>query len=102
MKIKLEDTVRMMDSFDYKERFRAEYYQLVIRHKKLSKMLVDWDAGNLHFIPTCPRSIYDLQLRAMKDYITILEARACIEGVLLVLVEDEDEDEEDEEGIKNE
>lgn len=32
---------------------------------------------------TCPMSIYDIQLRAMRDYLTILEARAAIEGVEL-------------------
>lgn len=39
--------------------------------------------GTLEFKPTCPMSIYDIQLRAMRDYLTILEARATIEGVEL-------------------
>ena len=49
----LNDTVTMMDSADYKERFRAEYYQLVIRYKKLLAMLDKWDTGELNFEPTC-------------------------------------------------
>lgn len=35
----LKDTVEMMNSSDYKERFRAEYQQVVIRYKKLRDML---------------------------------------------------------------
>lgn len=31
----LRDTVEMMNSGDYKERFKAEYYQVVIRYQKL-------------------------------------------------------------------
>ena len=33
--MKLKDTVEMMNSNDYKERFKAEYYQLVTRYKGL-------------------------------------------------------------------
>lgn len=37
--MKLIDTVEMMNSENYKERFRAEYFQLVIRINGLSNML---------------------------------------------------------------
>lgn len=80
---KLVDTVEMMQSAEYKERFKAEYYQVLIRYQSLVGIVEAWDKDTLDFIPTCPRSIYDLQLRAMKDYIAILEARAVIEGVQL-------------------
>lgn len=80
---KLVDTVEMMQSAEYKERFKAEYYQVLIRYQSLVGIVEAWDKGTLDFTPTCPRSIYDLQLRAMKDYIAILEARAVIEGVQL-------------------
>ena len=33
--MELRDTVDMMNSEDYKERFKAEYYQTVIRYGKL-------------------------------------------------------------------
>ena len=71
----------MMTSEDYKERFIAEYCQVKIRYGKLKYMLEKWDDGTLGFIPTCPRSTYDLQIAAMKDYIAILEARAIMEGI---------------------
>ena len=44
-------------------------------------MLDRWDEGNLNFTPTCPRSTYNMQIRAMADYIAVLEARAIMEGV---------------------
>ena len=44
-------------------------------------MLERWANGILDFIPACPRSTYDLQIAAMKDYIAILEARAIMEGI---------------------
>ena len=79
--MELRDTVDMMNSEDYKERFRAEYCQTVIRYEKLKNMLDRWDDGKLNFVPTCPRSTYNMQIRAMADYIAVLEARAVMEGV---------------------
>lgn len=79
----LKDTVEMMNSADYKERFKAEYQQVAIRYKKLAAMLEKWDNGELNFTPTCPRSTYNIQIRAMTDYIAVLEARAVMEGVEL-------------------
>ena len=79
--MKLVDTVEMMNSSDYKERFKAEYAQLVIRYYGLRNMLEKWDNGTLDFEPTCPRSIYNLQIKAMTDYIAVLEARAVMENV---------------------
>lgn len=64
-------------------RFRAEYEQLRIRVEKLKAMLNKWDAGALPFTPTCPRSTYTIQIRAMADYMAILEARAVMEGISL-------------------
>lgn len=79
----LKDTVDGMLSSDYKERFKAEYYQLKIRFDKLDAMVEKWDNNELNFVPTCPREIYTRQLSAMKDYIMILEERAKLENVEL-------------------
>ena len=80
---KLSQTVDMMTSSDYKERFKAEYAQVVIRYKKLKNMLDKWDKNELTFTPTCPRSTYNIQIKAMTDYIAILEARAVMENIIL-------------------
>ena len=81
--MELRETVEMMNSADYKERFKAEYYQVVIRYEKLKAMLEKWDDGELNFSPTCPRSTYNMQVTAMTDYIAVLEARAVMEGIEL-------------------
>ncbi len=85
--MQLIDTVKMMNSEDYKERFRAEYLQVVIRYKKLKAMLSKWDNKILNFEPVCPRSTYNMQIKAMEDYIAVLEARAVMEDIELEDVE---------------
>lgn len=79
----LKETAEMMCSPDYKERFKAEFYQLETRYRKLEDMVERWVNGKLFFIPTCPLQTYDLQLRAMRDYLSILVIRAKIEGIEL-------------------
>lgn len=79
--MELKDTITMMQSADYKERFKAEYQQVVIRYQKLNDMLKKWDNGELNFQPTCPRSTYNMQIKAMTDYIAVLEARAVMERI---------------------
>lgn len=79
----LSDTVSLMNSTDYKERFKAEHMQVCIRYEKLKAMLDKWDTGKLNFTPTCPRGVYNFQIRAMADYIASLEARAAIENIEL-------------------
>lgn len=77
----LNDTIDGMVSNDYKERFIAEYQQLVIRYNSLKKMLENWDGNKLSFVPICPRSTYNMQIKAMADYIEVLEARAVMENI---------------------
>ena len=77
----LEDSIDLMKSKDYKDRFKAEYYQVFVRFVKLKAMIENWDKDELDFEPTCPRSTYDMQLKAMKDYISVLEARAVMENI---------------------
>lgn len=81
--MELENTIDMMMSTDYKERFKAEYYQVKIRAEKLAAMLKKWDSGDLDFNPTCPRELYNDQISAMNQYLEVLEARAELEGVSL-------------------
>lgn len=77
----LEDTVELMLSDDYKDRFLAEFRQLKIRYEKLRAMLSKWDDGDLDFEPTCPRDIYDKQIEGMEIYLDVLADRAEIEGI---------------------
>lgn len=84
--LKMERANTLAMSTDYKDRFVGEYMQLKIRTEKLEAMLAKWDAGTLEFTPTCMRSIYNGQIRAMKDYLMFLEVRAAIEDIDLVAI----------------
>ena len=77
----LIDTVSLMTSDDYADRFKAEYYQLKIRYEKLRDMVDNWDS--LDFQPTCNKGIYRDQLFAMKAYLDILLYRADKENIVL-------------------
>ena len=79
----LNDTVELMTSEDYKERFKAEYLQLKIWVEGLRKMLIKWDAGKLYFTPPCLRATYLTQKRYMEEYLNQLEVRAEIEEIEL-------------------
>jgi hypothetical protein len=81
--MKLSETVEMMNSTDYKERFKAEYYQLKIRVNGLKAMLDKLDSEELGFTPTCPREIYNEQMDYMMNYMTLLENRAYLEKIEL-------------------
>ena len=84
--IELKDTVAMMGSADYKERFVAEYAQLKIRYKKLYAVLEKYAGDKLDFKPTCPIEILYEQLDHMEAYLSVLETRAKYEGIELPAV----------------
>lgn len=79
----LKDTVELMTSSDYRERFLGEYYQNKIRLNKLQIMVDKWDRGELKFTPTCPRETYEFQLSYMRKLDAILIMRAKMEGISL-------------------
>lgn len=81
--MELKDTIEMMNSPDYKERFKAEYYQTKIRYEKLHQMCVKYEAGTLDFTPTCSLGLFKAQKAAMGQYLYCLEIRAEIEGIKL-------------------
>lgn len=81
--MELKDTIELMTSEDYKERFKAEYLQLKIRVEGLRKMLIKLDAGKLDFTPSYPRAVLLTQKRYMEEYLNQLEVRAEIEEIKL-------------------
>lgn len=81
--MELKDTIEIMTSEDYRERFKAEYYQLKIREHRLLTMLEKYERGELNFEPTCPVSVLWEQHEIMNSYLVILEKRAGIEGIEL-------------------
>lgn len=81
--MELKDTIEMMASNDYKERFKAEYWQLKIRIEKLETMLTKYLAGTLPFKPACSYGVLAQQLHEMQGYLVALGERALVEGIKL-------------------
>ena len=81
--MELKKTIEMMNSADYKERFKAEFYQLKIRICKLDNMVSKYKLGELPFEPTTPILILKNQKSFMGQYLNQLEIRAEIEQIPL-------------------
>ena len=81
--MELSETVGLMQSADFKERFKAEYYQAKIRYERLFKMLVNYEAGKLDFEPKCGIDLLKQQLAIMVMYLAILRKRAAMERIEL-------------------
>ncbi len=90
--MELKNTVEMMNSDDYKERFKAEYYQTKIRYEKLKKFntkieaarKMAYDIGKYKCpMPPhdCPDDLLREQQSIMGNYLHLLEVRAAIEGI---------------------
>lgn len=81
--MELKDTVELMNSQDYKERFKAEYWQLKIRYQKLHNIVIKYEAKTLDFTPTCDLDLLKHQMILMEQLLYVLEVRAEIEKVNL-------------------
>lgn len=90
--MELRETVEMMNSADYKERFKAEYYQTKIRYEKLKTFNTKIEAAdrtiyqhNKVEMPKhdCPDELLRQQQSVMGEYLHLLEVRAVIEGIEL-------------------
>lgn len=79
--MELKDTVELMNSADYKDRFKAEYWQNQLRYEKLHDMVIKYEAGTLNFTPTCDIELLKKQKSHMGQYLYYLELRAEIEGI---------------------
>lgn len=74
--MELKDTVKGMLSEDYKERFKAEYKQLVIRSRKLKNIIEDYKNGKLKIELSCPIDVLEDQYKIMVLYTGLLVKRA--------------------------
>lgn len=81
--MELNETIELMNSTDYKERFLAEYLQAKIRYDKLDAMTVKYEAGTLAFTPDCSLELLKEQKKHMGNYIRCLKIRAEIESINL-------------------
>lgn len=85
--MELKETVELMNSVDYKDRFIAEYNQTKIRYEKLknfcNKIEVEEMLGKEVTKHDCPLELLIEQQRYMRLYLSVLEKRALIENVVL-------------------
>lgn len=92
--VEFKDTIELMQSEDYKARFKAEYYQTKIRYERLKAFNTKIEAANAvkYAMSTvtlreprhdCPETLLREQQTVMGNYLHILEVRAEIEGVEL-------------------
>lgn len=86
--MELRETVELMNSADYKERFKAEYYQTKIRYKKLKEYNNKIEAAMTDYrlnMPKhdCPDWMLKNQQQVMGEYLHLLEVRAVIENIEL-------------------
>ncbi len=85
--MELKETVELMNSDDYKERFVAEYHQVKIRYEKLknfcNKIEVETMLGKEVTKHDCPLELLREQQKYMGLYLSVLEKRALIENVVL-------------------
>lgn len=90
--MELKDTIELMNSPDYKERFKAEYYQTKLRYEKLKAFNAKIEAARSTAytktkvtmpVHDCPDELLREQQSVMGNYLHILELRAIIEGVEL-------------------
>lgn len=85
--MELKETVELMNSVDYKDRFIAEYHQVKIRYEKLknfcNKIEVETMLGKEVTKHDCPLELLIEQQKYMGLYLSILEKRALIENIVL-------------------
>ena len=84
--MELKDTVELMTSEDWKDRFIAEYLQTKIRYKKLHRMIIKREAGKHGFDTPIPLDSWKEQARHMGKYLYELEKQAEIHGIELPIV----------------
>lgn len=80
--MKLNETVNRMLSDDYKERFIAEYEQVIIRCRSLKNMIDAYREDRLDFTPDSPIELLEEQYNYMTLYAGTLVKRAKLyEGI---------------------
>jgi hypothetical protein len=84
--VTLSDTVALMNSADYRDRFVAEYIQTAIRHEKLRAFVTRIESAEIWCTADkpehdCPLAILHEQQGAMGRYLHLLEVRAVMEDI---------------------
>ena len=81
--MELKDTIELMTSDDWKDRFIAEYLQTKIRYEKLHRLIVKREVGKHGFATPIPLESWKEQAKHMGLYLFELEKQAVIHGIEL-------------------
>ena len=84
--MQLKDTIELMTSDNWKDRFVAEYLQTKIRYEKLHKMIVKRETGVMPFETPIPLKSWETQIWHMGQYLHELEKQASLHGIELPIV----------------
>lgn len=79
----LKDTIELMQSDKYEDRLKAEFFQLLIRIRKLSDYLVDLESGAKSVRYENQKLLLATQYGFMCAYVRTLQDRADEEGIEL-------------------
>ena len=90
--MELKDTVGLMISPDWRDRFKAEYLQTKIRYEKLYRLISLRENGQLDFVTPIPIESWKDQEKFMRLYLCELAKQSVIHGIDLPKVSfDKDE-----------
>ena len=81
--MELKETIDLMVSADWKDRFIAEYLQTKIRYEKLHKLIVKREVGKHGFDTPIPLGSWKEQEFHMGLYLYELEKQAVLHGIEL-------------------
>ena len=81
--MELKDTIDLMTSSDWKDRFKAEYLQVKIRYEKLHNLIVKREVGKHGFDTPISIESWKEQAHHMGLYLYELEKQAVIHGIEL-------------------
>lgn len=81
--MELKDTIELMTSSDWKDRFKAEYLQTKIRYEKLHALIVRREVGKQGFETPIPLDSWKTQAQHMGLYLYELEKQAVLHGIEL-------------------
>ena len=84
--VTMEMTIDLMNSEDYKDRFKGEYAQTLIRVRKLNNMLNEYDEGTIDFDLDSPVYLLRNQSAYMQAYLKTMEERAEYENIDLSFI----------------
>jgi len=81
--MELKDTIELMTSPNWADRFVAEYLQTKIRYEKLHKLIVKKEVGKFDFNTPIPLESWKDQAHYMGLYLHELEKQAVLHGIEL-------------------